>query len=73
MYDEELPLIVFERVLDYAKLFNHTLGVVKIAEMYHVCNPDTRQVLCSYTFDGEEIQDFRGLILDRNKTPVLYD
>mgnify|MGYP005839546241 CR=1 FL=1 len=72
-HDEELPDLVFERVYDYACLFNHDLGVTKIAEMWHVFNPDTRQILCSYTFDGEEIQDFRGVILDRNKTPVLLD
>jgi hypothetical protein len=73
MHDEELPQFVYERVLDYARLFNHQLGVVKIAEMYHVFNPETRQILLSYTFDGEEIQDFRGLCLDRNKTPVACD
>ncbi len=73
MYDEELPMLVYERVRDYARLFNHQLGVVKIAEMFHVFNPDTRQILCSYTFDGEEIQDFRGLCLDREKTPVASD
>ncbi len=72
-HDEELPDIVFERVYDYARLFNHDLGVTKIAEMWHVFNPDTRQVLCSYTPDGEEIQDFRGLVLDRTRTPVAYD
>jgi hypothetical protein len=70
-HDEEVPDLVFERVFDYARLFNHDLGVTKIAEMWHVFNPATRQVLCSYTFDGEEIQDFRGVILDRNKTPVF--
>lgn len=72
-HDEELPDIVFERVFDYARLFRHELGVTKIAEMWHVFNPDTRQVLCSYTPDGEEIQDFRGTVLDRNKTPVAFD
>jgi len=70
-HDEELPVFVYERTLDYARLFRHQLGITKIAEMFHVFNPDTRQILCSYTPDAEEIQDFRGVILDRNKTPVL--
>jgi hypothetical protein len=72
-HDEDLPGFVYERALDYARLFKHDLGVCKIAEMWHMFNPDTRQVLCSYTPDAEEIQDFRGLVLDRQKTPVAYD